>query len=105
MERVEKALDNEDFVFFLSNTYEYTNGPTRFARLQELLDEVTRRPKHQQKALFWRFLRVFNLYFIELFPLFPKNTLSSFRICIPSLCPLKPERVFFKLSGTTPNAA
>jgi hypothetical protein len=38
MERVQEALDNNDFLWFLNDKRHYTNGPTYFEQLKYWLE-------------------------------------------------------------------
>jgi hypothetical protein len=89
MERVQEALENEDFLWFLNNTCDYTNGPTRYHLLVEWLDKASNGPAHLRTTFLKRAVLDFER-FLDIFSSLPPPSLPSFRYSLP---PPFPKRV------------
>jgi hypothetical protein len=78
MERVQKALDNDDFLWFLNNNYIYTNSPSYFEYIQDYINKANTGPSHHKNDYLRRALSLFNTYFKKFQTIFP-SLLPSLR--------------------------
>jgi hypothetical protein len=88
MERVQEALANDNFLWFLNNNFTYTNGPSYFEYIQDWINKANTGPLQHKEDYLKRALKLFNIYYNQFL------NISSF--LLPSFCfsfsPLFPER-------------
>jgi hypothetical protein len=88
MERVQKALDNNDFLWFLNEKRHYTNGSTYFEQLKYLLEQAKTGPSYHRIDFNNRAIKLFNIFFIQFSQLSPSQ-LPSYRFSFTPLFPKK----------------
>jgi hypothetical protein len=77
MERLNEALENEDFLYFLGNTSDYTNGQTRYEYLTELLGSLAACPPHHKSGISAKIRRYFDYLYLVVFPKIPSSFFPS----------------------------
>jgi hypothetical protein len=88
MERVQEALVNDDFLWFLNNNFTYINGYSYFEYIQEYINKANTGSSHHKNDYLRRALSLFNIYYKKFQTISP-SLLPSFRF---SLSPLFPKR-------------
>jgi hypothetical protein len=88
MERVQEALDNDDFLWFLNEKRHYTNGPTYFEQLKYWLEQAKTGPLHHKIDFNNRAIKLFNTFLIQFSQLSPSR-LPSYHFSFAPLFPKK----------------
>jgi hypothetical protein len=88
MEKVQEALANDDFLWFLNNNFTYTNGPFYFEYIQDWINKANTGPSQHKQDYLRRALKLFNIYYKQFLNISP-SLLPSFHF---SFSPLFPER-------------
>jgi hypothetical protein len=88
MERVQEALANDDFLWFLNNNFTYTNSPSYFKYIQDWINKANTGPLQHKQDYLRRALKLFNIYYKQFLNISP-SLLPFFRI---SFSPLFSER-------------